>query len=90
MSPAELESATGAAWRYAYSWRGIARRLARTAAPWPVAVLTNLGYRHYAHNLDRFYTCGSGMAAAPWAAFAPRAGRGTAVPVTAASGRRTR
>jgi len=57
MSPGELEQATEAAWRHAYSWRGIARRLRRTAAPWPTAILTNLGYRHYAHNLARFYHC---------------------------------
>lgn len=72
MSPEELERATGAAWRYAYSWRGIARRLAKSAAPWPVALLTNLGYRHYAHNLSRFYTCDWAEAADPFAGLAPR------------------
>jgi radical SAM superfamily enzyme YgiQ (UPF0313 family) len=57
MTPRELELGTERAWKIAYSWRGIARRLRRGAAPWPVALLTNLGYRHYAHNLDRFYSC---------------------------------
>ena len=72
MSPAELEQATEAAWRHVYSWRGIARRLARTAAPWTVAALTNLGYRHYAHNLSRFYTCDWAGAIDPFVAVAPR------------------
>lgn len=57
MSPAELEAGTERAWRIAYGWSGIGRRLRRTAAPWRVALLTNLGYRHYARNLGRFYTC---------------------------------
>ena len=72
MSPQELERATEAAWRTAYSWRGIARRLVRTAAPWPVAVLTNLGYRHYAHNLARFYTCDWAEALDPFSTLAPK------------------
>lgn len=57
ISAEELQSGTEAAWKHAYSWRGIASRLRRTAAPWHVAALTNLGYRHYAHNLHRFYNC---------------------------------
>ena len=57
LSIGELQSGTEAAWKHAYSWRGIASRLRRTAAPWHVAALTNLGYRHYAHNLHRFYNC---------------------------------
>lgn len=57
LSVDELQFGTEAAWKYAYSWRGIASRLRRTAAPWHVAAITNLGYRHYAHNLHRFYNC---------------------------------
>ncbi|MDJ0849756.1 MAG: radical SAM protein [Myxococcota bacterium] len=57
LSVDELQQGTEAAWRHAYTWRNIARRLHRGAAPWPVAVATNLGYRHYANHLDRFYTC---------------------------------
>ncbi len=72
MSPDELQEATGAAWRYAYSWRSIARRLRRTAAPLHVAAVTNLGYRHYAHNLSRFYTCDWAEAADPFRGLAPR------------------
>ena len=57
MSVAELQAGTEAAWKLAYSWPNTIRRLRRTAAPLHVAVATNLGYRRYAHNLDRFYTC---------------------------------
>ena len=57
MSIDELQEGTEAAWKHSYSWRNIARRLRATAAPWPLALLTNMGYRHYAFNLHRFYTC---------------------------------
>lgn len=57
MSIDELQQGTETAWKHAYSWRNIARRLRATAAPWPVALMTNIGYRHYAYNLHRFYTC---------------------------------
>ena len=57
MSVRQLQLGTEQAWRYAYSWINLARRLRRTAAPWPVALVTNWGYRHYAYHLDRFYTC---------------------------------
>ena len=53
----ELERGTEAAWKHAYSWRSMASRLRRTAAPWHVALATNFGYRFYAHRLHRFYTC---------------------------------
>ncbi len=57
MSVAELQHGTEAAWKYTYRFSSIARRLMRTAAPLPLALATNLGYRYYAHNLHRFYTC---------------------------------
>jgi radical SAM superfamily enzyme YgiQ (UPF0313 family) len=57
MSVRELEEGTRAAWLHAYSWRSIATRLRRTAARPHVALVTNLGYRFYARNLERFYTC---------------------------------
>ena len=57
MTPQELLCGTERAWKHAYSWRSMARRLRATPAPWHVAIITNLGYRHYAHNLHRFYTC---------------------------------
>lgn len=57
MSPIDLARGNEAAWRYAYGWRNIARRLKHTAAPFWIAATTNLGYRYYARRLDRFYNC---------------------------------
>lgn len=57
MTAEELERGTERAWKHTYSWRSIAIRLRATAAPWLISAITNLGYRHYAHNLHRFYTC---------------------------------
>lgn len=57
MTVSELEQGTQAAWKSAYSSLNIARRLRHTAAPWHVALTTNLGYRYYAHRLKQFYTC---------------------------------
>lgn len=57
MTVGELRRGTERAWLRAYGWGGMLRRLRRTAAPFHVALTTNLGYRHYARNLDRFYTC---------------------------------
>ncbi len=65
MSAAELQEGTEAAWKAAYAWPSIFRRLRRTAAPLPIAFFTNLGYRHYAWNLQRFYTC-DWMVETPW------------------------
>jgi len=62
ISPRELELGTERAWKIAYSWRGCFGRIRRTAAPLPIAVVTNLTYRHYAHHLDKFYTCDWGLA----------------------------
>ena len=61
MSIKELQEGTGLAWRMAYSWGGMFGRLKHTAAPWHIALLTNFGYRFYAHNLHRFYNCDAGM-----------------------------
>lgn len=72
MTPTELEQSTEAAWHAAYSWSGIAKRLRHTAAPLHIALITNLGYRHYAHNLTRFYTCDWAEAVDPFAAVAPK------------------
>lgn len=58
MSVDELMRATERAWRSVYSLPSIGRRLRSTAASWPAAVMANLGYRHYARRLSRFYTCG--------------------------------
>lgn len=57
MSVQELQTGVETAWTHTYSFRSIARRLRRSPAPWPVRLGTNLGYRFYAHNLNRFYNC---------------------------------
>jgi len=57
MTVRELEQGVEAAWKHAYSYRSIWRRLRHSPAPWPVRVGTNLGYRFYANNLTRFYNC---------------------------------
>ncbi|HWY77781.1 MAG TPA: radical SAM protein [Verrucomicrobiae bacterium] len=57
LSVDELQLGTEAAWKHAYSFRSIARRIRQSPAPWPVKLSTNLGYRFYAHNLSRFYNC---------------------------------
>jgi radical SAM superfamily enzyme YgiQ (UPF0313 family) len=57
LSVDELQQGTEAAWKHAYSFRSIARRITRSPAPWPVILGTNLGYRFYARNLSRFYNC---------------------------------
>jgi radical SAM superfamily enzyme YgiQ (UPF0313 family) len=57
MTMRQLQEGTERAWKHAYSMHGLARRLRHTAAPWHVALLTNIGYRHYAYHLHRFYTC---------------------------------
>lgn len=45
------------AWRHAYAYRSIARRLLGSRVQTPVAVVSNLGYRFYAHHLHDFYNC---------------------------------
>ena len=57
MDVQQLQQGVEAAWKHAYSFRSIARRIRHSPAPWPVKLGTNLGYRFYAHNLARFYHC---------------------------------
>jgi radical SAM superfamily enzyme YgiQ (UPF0313 family) len=57
MGVRELEQGTEAAWKHAYSFRSMARRIRHSPAPWPVKLGTNLGYRFYAHHMSRFYNC---------------------------------
>lgn len=57
MTPDELLKNTRRAWKKTYSYSSIARRLAGAGSRLPIAVPANFGYRFYAHNLDRFYTC---------------------------------
>ena len=57
MSVQQLQEGTERAWRHAYSIPSIARRLRSSPASKWVALSANLGYRHYARNLERFYNC---------------------------------
>jgi len=57
MSVEALQSGHEAAWRYAYRYRSIARRLMGSRVQTPLAVASNLGYRFYAHHLHDFYNC---------------------------------
>jgi len=53
MSVDQLHRSNLEAWRIAYSASGVLSRLRRSAAPLPVALLTNLGYATYARRLRR-------------------------------------
>ncbi len=57
MTVDQLQQGTERAWKHAYSWGNIFRRLRQSPTPWPLALTTNWGYRHYAYRLNRFYTC---------------------------------
>ncbi|MCB1331706.1 MAG: cobalamin-dependent protein [Maritimibacter sp.] len=57
MSIRTLELGHEAAWKRVYSWGAVARRTLRAGRQAPLALTSNLGYRFYAHNLARFYTC---------------------------------
>jgi radical SAM superfamily enzyme YgiQ (UPF0313 family) len=57
MTVEQLQRGTERAWKLAYGWRSIAARLRHSPAPLHVRLMTNLGYRFYAHNLHRFYNC---------------------------------
>src|SRR5688572_6294565 len=57
MTVDQLQRGTERAWKLAYGWRSIASRLRHSPAPLHVRLMTNLGYRFYAHNLHRFYNC---------------------------------
>ena len=57
MSVDELQRGTERAWKHAYSYDSILKRLRASPAPLAVKVFSNLGYRFYAHRLHRFYNC---------------------------------
>jgi radical SAM superfamily enzyme YgiQ (UPF0313 family) len=61
MSATELMRGTEAAWKQAYRYRSIARRIWRSPAARSIVLGANLGYRFYAHHLDRFYNCDWGL-----------------------------
>lgn len=57
MSVAELQDGHERAWKYAYRWRSMARRIAGSRIQVPISIAANLGYRFYAHHLHQFYNC---------------------------------
>ena len=57
MSVRELNTGHERAWKQAYAWAAIAKRLMQARNFSPLAVSANLGYRFYAHHLHRFYNC---------------------------------
>lgn len=57
MSVQQLAQGHEYAWKKVYRWSAIARRLWTARNFRPLALSANLGYRFYAHNLHRFYTC---------------------------------
>jgi radical SAM superfamily enzyme YgiQ (UPF0313 family) len=57
MTPRELAAGHERAWKKVYRYNAIARRLWKARAFEPLGVAANLGYRFYAHHLQRFYNC---------------------------------
>lgn len=57
MSVQDLAIGHERAWKKVYRWSSIAQRLWNARNFKPLALTANLGYRFYAHNLHRFYTC---------------------------------
>ena len=58
MTAEQLQQGTEFAWKHAYSMdRASGKRLRQTPARSPLALLTNLAYRRYAHGLHKFYNC---------------------------------
>jgi radical SAM superfamily enzyme YgiQ (UPF0313 family) len=57
MSVDELQQGAEAAWKHAYRFDSIAKRLRASPMMPPIIWAANLTYRRYAHNLHRFYTC---------------------------------
>jgi len=57
MSPQELAEGHEWAWKAVYAHSAIAKRLWKARNFNPMGVAVNMGYRFYAHNLNKFYTC---------------------------------
>lgn len=80
MSAERLEAGLREAWRAAYSYRSIARRMRGTPAPLHLFVTANLGYRFYGRNLHRYYSC-------DWPPMAEAGRRAAAAPARETVGR---
>jgi len=57
LTPEALLAGTERVWKSVYGLKSMARRLLGSRIQLPVSIAANLGYRFYAHNLSRFYTC---------------------------------
>lgn len=57
MSPAALQGGIERAWRKAYRYSSVARRLLASRIQLGVSVAANVGYRFYARNLSKYYVC---------------------------------
>jgi radical SAM superfamily enzyme YgiQ (UPF0313 family) len=57
MSVEELLFGHERAWKKVYSYSGIAKRLWKAKNFQPLAITSNIGYRYYANNLERYYNC---------------------------------
>jgi radical SAM superfamily enzyme YgiQ (UPF0313 family) len=64
MTADELLKGTERAWKMTYSYRGMFQRLAGARVQLPIAIPANLGYRFYAHHLNKYYTCDWSLPAA--------------------------
>jgi len=65
MTLQQLAAGHERAWKKVYRYSAIARRLWKARAFEPLGLAANLGYRFYAHHLQRFYTCDWHLAALP-------------------------
>jgi len=57
MTPEELLFQYEKLWTDVYSYRSIFKRIGIHSTPLPIVFGANIGYRFYARNLHRFYTC---------------------------------
>ncbi len=57
MTPQALQLGVERAWKLAYTYGAIGRRVLGSRIQLPLSLAANLGYRFYAHNLARYYTC---------------------------------
>lgn len=57
MTPQQLQLGVERAWKLAYTFGAIGRRVFGSRIQLPLSLAANLGYRFYAHNLARYYTC---------------------------------
>jgi radical SAM superfamily enzyme YgiQ (UPF0313 family) len=57
MSVSDLELGHERAWKFAYRYRSIARRIAGSRTQIPISIMANIGYRFYAYHLQQFYNC---------------------------------